>query len=556
MTRKTAIAFLLSFILAIALSSSAHATTYSFSEDRMVANVFIDANGNMSIDYTIDLTNDQGASPIDYVDVVLPNSNYDLSSINASVDGHTITDIQKSTYVDIGVALGLGDNAIQPGNSGRIVMHVGTQGRMIYPYTQSDRQNYVSFQFAPNSFDSSYVHGISDITVTFHLPPNIQPSESVYYTPSSNWPGSATPDIGLDENGLIYFTWHATNANGSTQYMFGGAFPAKYVPASAVVHPSLLEQLGISTDTLFSWLCFGGVGIFFIGIIALSASSSNKRKLQYLPPKISIEGQGIKRGLTAVEAAVLMEEPLDKVMTMILFGVIKKNAATVTTKDPLALEVANPLPDGLNDYELDFLKAFGNKTADPAKLQDMMVALVKSLTEKMKGFSRKETVAYYQDIINRAWAQVETAGTPEVKSEAFDKYMEWTMMDHNFDTRTRSTFNMMPVFLPIWWGRYDPVYRSTMGPSISTPSAGMPSMKLPTLPGSDFAAHMVNSVSSFSASTIGNVTAFTNRITDRTNPVPVVTSSSGGYHGGGGGGHCACACACAGCACACAGGGR
>jgi len=47
--------------------------------------------------------------------------------------------------------------------------------------------------------------------------------------------------------------------------------------------------------------------------------------MQYLPPKISIEGKGIKRGLTAVEAGILLEEPLDKILTMILFGLIKKN---------------------------------------------------------------------------------------------------------------------------------------------------------------------------------------------------------------------------------------
>jgi len=34
-----------------------------------------------------------------------------------------------------------------------------------------------------------------------------------------------------------------------------------------------------------------------------------------------------------VEAGILLEEPLDKIMTMILFGVIKKNAATVAVKD-------------------------------------------------------------------------------------------------------------------------------------------------------------------------------------------------------------------------------
>ncbi|MCZ7554008.1 MAG: hypothetical protein M5U05_15740 [Anaerolineales bacterium] len=67
---------------------------------------------------------------------------------------------------------------------------------------------------------------------------------------------------------------------------------------------------------------------------------------------------GIKRGLTAVEAATLMEEPLDKVMTMILFSVIKKGAAAVRRREPLELDIADPLPEGLNPYETDFLKAF------------------------------------------------------------------------------------------------------------------------------------------------------------------------------------------------------
>ena len=44
---------------------------------------------------------------------------------------------------------------------------------------------------------------------------------------------------------------------------------------------------------------------------------------------------GIKRGLTAVESAILLEQPMDKILTMILFAVIKKGAATVTKRDPL-----------------------------------------------------------------------------------------------------------------------------------------------------------------------------------------------------------------------------
>jgi hypothetical protein len=557
MIRKTIVSCVVLFVLVVTLSGSVHAASYYFSQDRMVANVFINADGSMTIDYTIDFTNDQSGALIDFVDVVLPNNNYDLKSVTASVNGKPITDISRSDVVSVGVALGLGSNAIQPGQSGRIVCHIGVQNRMLYPYKNGDKQGYASFEFSPNSFDSAYVHGSSDITVTFHLPPGIQPEEPIYYTPSSNWPGSAVPETGYDENGLVYYTWSAANANAYTQYMFGGAFPAKYVPASVIVKPSLLETLGISSDELMFFLCFGGFWIFFVGIIVLSGISSNKRKLQYLPPKISIEGHGIKRGLTAVEASALMEQPLDKVMTMVLFGVIKKSAATVITKDPLKLEVANPPPEGLNDYELDFLKAFASdaKSDQRLKLQEMMVNLVKSLTEKMKGFSRKETVAYYQDIINRAWAQVESAGTPEVKSEAFDKYMEWTMMDKDFDNRTRTTFGQGPVFVPIWWGRYDPVFRSSQS-TPSVPSAGGPSISMPNVPGSSFASSMVNSVSSFSAGVVGDVTSFTNSITNRTNPAPVSTSSGGSHYSGGGGHSCACACACAGCACACAGGGR
>ena len=42
-------------------------------------------------------------------------------------------------------------------------------------------------------------------------------------------------------------------------------------------------------------------------MIVWGVYSGRSRKLKYFPPKISIEGHGIKRGLTAVEAGILME---------------------------------------------------------------------------------------------------------------------------------------------------------------------------------------------------------------------------------------------------------
>ncbi|MGB7876363.1 MAG: hypothetical protein WBL25_18430, partial [Anaerolineales bacterium] len=288
----------------------------------------------------------------------------------------------------------------------------------------------------------------------------------------------------------------------------------------------------------------------------LSIVNARRRKLKYLPPKIAIEGHGIKRGLTAVEAAILMEQPLDKVMTMILFGAIKKNAAEVETRDPLKLKITEPLPENLHEYEKQFLEAFrpdANLKQRREDLQDMTINLVKSVSQKMKGFSRKETVEYYKNIMERAWAQIAAADTPEVQSKLFDDAMEWTMLDKDYDERTRRTFTG-PIFVPMWWGRYDPGYgRSVGGARPVSVGGSAPSSRPSGLPGADFSASVVGGVQTFSQKVIGNVSDFTSRVTNKTNPVPKSTSSGSRRSGGGG---CACACACAGCACACAGGGR
>jgi hypothetical protein len=280
--------------------------------------------------------------------------------------------------------------------------------------------------FGPTYFNSKYVHGSTDLTVVFHLPAGVQPTEARYHTPSSNWPGDAAPAVGQDAQGNVTYTWHSAGASGSTQYLLGASFPNKYVPAGAVVVPPLIDfsgffsSIGRLANNGAFWAIFCNVVPWAVILlfVLIGAINARRRKLEYLPPKISIEGHGIKRGLTAVEAAILMEEPLDKVMTMILFGVVKKNAATVTSKDPLNLAVASPMPAELNDYEKAFLAAFADssQTNHRNALEDMTIALVKSVSEKMKGFSRKETVEYYKGIMERAWEEIKKAGTPELKS--------------------------------------------------------------------------------------------------------------------------------------------
>jgi hypothetical protein len=304
---------------------------------------------------------------------------------------------------------------------------------VLYPDDKDSK--YASAVFSPTWFDSSFVHGSTDLTVTFHLPPGVGPNDPRYHLPGSNWPGASEPSSSLDNEGRVAYSWHSAGANGSTQYKFGASFPASVVPADSIIRQSSFERffqsIGPYLEALLPCGCIGGVIAFIVGLGVLGAYSENQRKKQYLPPKISIEGHGIKRGLTAVEAALLMEQPLDKVLTMILFGLVKKNAAAVVTRDPLELKITEPIPESLNPYEVDFLKAFqiDNRALRPKALQEVTINLIKGLQEKMKGFSRKESVEYYRSIAEKAWAQVTAAGTPEVKAQSIEENLEWTMLD-------------------------------------------------------------------------------------------------------------------------------
>lgn len=555
---KKSILFLLLIILFI-LPSSALAQSYYFSLDKETVHIYWEADGTMDLIYEFVFTNQPEGHAIEYVDVGLPNYNYSDSNISADVDGQAITYISSSGYEGSGsgVAVGLGGNSIPPGGRGVVRVFIDGIEDVLFPDTEAD--DYASAVFAPSYFGSEYVTGTTDITVTFHLPPGIEPDEPRWHDAPSGF--SSSPITSRDTLGQITYTWRNPAADPSDQYKFGASFPSNYVPAAAISKPSIWQKLGIQPEAVTAILCVGGFFLFFIFIIVVSVSSNKKRKLKYLPPKIRIEGHGIKRGLTAIEAAILLERPADKIFTMILFSLLQKEAAKVLSQDPLKLEFSDPVPEKLRKYEKQFIEAFKFESGRVRKtaLQDLMISLIKSVGKKMEGFSHKESVRYYEDIIKRAWKQVEDADTPEVKSEKFNDHMGWTMLDRDFEDKTQDVFRRGPVFVPIWWNRYDPSYNTPRisGSSLKIASPSLSGGRtLPQLPGADFAASMATGISNFSNDVVGNITDFTSRITQKTNPVPKPTSSSGRSGGWSSGGGSSCACACAGCACACAGGGR
>jgi hypothetical protein len=300
--------------------------------------------------------------------------------------------------------------------------------------------------------------------------------------------------------------------------------------------------------------------------------------MRYLPPKIMVEGVQVRKGLTAVEAAIVTETPVNKILSMILFSLVRKGFVSVEFTKPLKLKILRddwlkdqpidiykyiyapgklseeePMESEkerdnklvIRDYEAGFLSSidqFG--TLSEYKLKELLVRLIRSVQRKMKGFAARATAAYYYEIVDKAWQQVREAKTPEV----IDENLEWVMLDKSFEKKMPKVMEDRPVFMPLWYGAYGHHVAATSGAGASTSAPFK-------LPGSEFAHSIVTGFENMGKNIVGSVPSFSTGVAQVTNPPPPPPPPSSGGGGGWGGGGCACACACAGCACACAGGG-
>jgi hypothetical protein len=299
-------------------------------------------------------------------------------------------------------------------------------------------------------------------------------------------------------------------------------------------------------------------GIFVTFLLSLGAwvfveKAIRIKRQKYLPALVSVEGGGVKRGLTAPEAALLLELPANKVVTLILFGMLKKGLIRQIKKDPLEFELVAKPPSEIiiQPYEKMFLstlqdeakKGLGTITLKEADFSGDLQAMVKSVVEKMKGFNVDETKSYYGHIISRAWTEAKDIGDIQLWQKKMDERIDWLLLDRDFDTR----------FQPYSYHYVPRVFRSGgSGAGLSLPQIG----SSPTSSaGAPTFSDLAGSVAGWMQNTAESVVSSTEKAKPLLDLSSLDKGSSGGGRSGGGGG-CACACAGCACACACAGGGR
>jgi hypothetical protein len=322
----------------------------------------------------------------------------------------------------------------------------------------------------------------------------------------------------------------------------------------------------------------------------------------YLPAMATVEGGGIKRGLTAPQAGALLELPIPKLLTLVICGLLRKGVLTRVKDNPLEVQVATEFQSTrerrmvvagekgivLHDYEqafVDRLQKYKGPT-NQCDLNEAMGGLFKSVAQRMSGYDLSDTQQYYRAIIERALKESmevsQSIGDDRQvakRDETVDRNFEWILLDEHWAELFRELARRGPPYRPRW-ERYPGGYghgpitlpsgggfgggRSSSGESASGPTSQ-------TSLG-EVAASLVgwteNTMGSF-ASTIEpakmnlDIPAGKGGVWDLSSvdrlTVDVLKSmaeNAASGRGGGGGGGCACACAGCACACACAGGGR
>ncbi len=603
---------------------------YHFEVPRLELQVTALPDAAARYDYSIEFRNLPGAHPIDIVDIGLPSPRYQMATMSATLNGNPVRSIKPSSYIDVGVEIDLGQYAIAAAQRGTLKFSGVVRDMVMSDTTDT---NLASIQVRPTWFDPSLHAGTTDLRVAIHAPPGVRADELRFQDERQRYSdlvdrwgeGDAAHAVAIwrspqfrlsDQNpkfGLsfprrvmqrvvqktavgLFLEWFAGNP--SVQWWSGALLMATIAfvflrfthGTGFVVLVLLAGVLGVSiaASPMLHLLMWPVV----VGLLILNETYLHRRrgKPKYLPAMATVEGGGIKRGLTAPQAAALLETPLPKVLTMVLLGLIKKGVIQLTNDDPTTvevlrdyvttrprrLEIASRKGVVLHDYEHPFLDKLmqHDGPVETCDLNEALGGLIQSVADRMQGFDLEVTREYYRRIVHRAWKEAEKVGEIRQRDEAMDRNFEWMMVDpewtevledwhrRGYDYRPRWTRSRIPTT----WPQGSPV------PTSPRPDANKGSAPTFGDVAGSFAGWAETTANRLARSIepaamglvvpagrgvvdLSGVDRITGDIFEALAEASAKAAREGG-HGGGGGGGCACACAGCACACACAGGGR
>lgn len=215
---------------------------------------------------------------------------------------------------------------------------------------------------------------------------------------------------------------------------------------------------------IFAWPVLGGL---LIWVLQREKTSGGL----YQGATVLAEGGGIKRGLTAPEAAVVLEMPARSVITAVLVAMQRKGMLVARDDSFLVMEVApdfrtrQVFPDVqvraahrraaaqshravLHPYEEPFLELLEEKAGQPLKEINFAAplrALAQHTEQRIQGYDREGTREYYRKHQGRARHDVLRISEGRDGARLRDHHLEWLLLDSEFAQLYR---DYQPSWLP------------------------------------------------------------------------------------------------------------
>lgn len=196
-------------------------------------------------------------------------------------------------------------------------------------------------------------------------------------------------------------------------------------------------------------------------LLLLVAGEIYGRKKQdvYQMAEAKFEGGGIKRGLSAVEAAVILAYPVDKIVLLVILGMLRKKFIYFERSLKINIHVneemktqghflkaqkrteyrrhgAQKLGEVLLRYEEPFLELIEQE--DGKELINInfgiaFIPLVQIVAKRLDGYDLIKTTDYYQPVIQKISKEIRFPVNHETyPGRDFDKNLEWILLNENY----------------------------------------------------------------------------------------------------------------------------
>jgi hypothetical protein len=255
--------------------------TVTYLIDKEWVTIWINEDASIELLYNITITYESNAQG--WIIVGMPASGFYIDSVT-NLEGTQLTynDLSSGSNYQIEAYFG---RSMSPGDQDTVIIRAGVPNMV---FVDEMNEGNVGMQFTPTYFPEE----VLNLRVAI-VPPEGVTEEEIK---------TSEPAFFTTIDGAFAVFWEENNLLPNTQQTFGISIPETYVTL-----PSTDSDADLWTFLALILVVIGGV-------VTLILILRRRRKENYEKPKISIEALGPRRGLTAVEAAVVVHTNPAKVL--------------------------------------------------------------------------------------------------------------------------------------------------------------------------------------------------------------------------------------------------